>query len=141
MPPVSKGLHTLVLYRASARADELLRNICLAAREPGSRVTVLALARQESPSRCCNTRSVYWNEVCRELARDDLARAARAVDGQAAVDFDLLVAPGHHLVSTLTREALARGADEIVLADPPRSRLSRLERRRLRRQSPVPVSA
>jgi hypothetical protein len=141
MPPVSKGLHTLVLYRASERADELLRSVCMAARERGSRVTVLALALHERPSRCCNTRSVYWNEVCRELARDDLARAAQAVDGHAAVDFDLLVAPGHHLVSTLTREAVARGADEIVLADPPRSRLSRLERRRLRRRSPVPVSA
>ena len=141
MPPVSEGLHTLVLYRASERADELLRTICLAARECGSRVTVLALALQERPSRCCGMRSVYWNEVCRELAGDDLARAAQVVDGQAGVDFDLLVAPGHRLVSTLTREAWARGADEIVLADPPRSRLSRLERRRLRRRSPVPVSA
>ena len=141
MPPVSEGLHTLVLYRASVRADELLRSLCLAARERGSRVTVLALAPQERPSRCCNTHSVYWNEVCRELACDDLARAAQVMDGQAEVDFDLLVAPGHRLVSTLTREAVERGADEIVLADPPRSRLSRLERRRLRRRSPVPVSA
>jgi hypothetical protein len=141
MPPGSEGLHTLVLYRASARADELLRSVCLAAREPGSRVTVLALAPQERPSRCCDTRSVLWNEVCRELAREDLVRAAQAVDGQPGVDFGLLVAPAHRLASTLTREALARGADEIVLADPPRSRLTRLERRRLRRRSPVPVSA
>jgi hypothetical protein len=141
MPPDSEGLHTLVLYRASARADELLRSLCLAARERGLRVTVLALAPQERPSRCCNTRSVYWNELCRELAHDDLARAAQVMNGQAGVDLDLLVAPGHRLVSTLTREAVERGADEIVLADPPRSRLSRLERRRLRRRSPVPVSA
>jgi hypothetical protein len=141
MPPDSEGLHTLVLYRASARADELLRSLCLAARERGLRVTVLALAPQERPSRCCNTRSVYWNELCRELAHDDLARAAQVMNGQAGVDFDLLVAPGHRLVSTLTREAVERGADEIVLADPPRSRLSRRERRRLRRRSPVPVSA
>jgi hypothetical protein len=142
MPPLSGGLHTLVLYRSSARADEALRSLCLAAGDRSSRVTVLALATQERPSRgCCDTRSVLWNEVCRELARDDLVRAAQTVDGQAEVDFDMLVAPGHQVVSALTREAVARGADEIVLVDPPRSGLGRLERRRLRRRSPVPVSA
>ena len=103
---------------------------------------MLALAAQERPSsRCCDMRSVLWNQVCRELARDDLMRAAQAVDGQTGVDLDVLVAPGRQVVSALTREALARGADEIVLVDPPRSGLGRLERRRLRRRSPVPVSA
>ena len=38
-------------------------------------------------------------------------------------------------------QALARGADEIVLADPRASGLGRLELRRLRRRSPVAVSA
>jgi len=38
-------------------------------------------------------------------------------------------------------EALARGADEIVLADPRASGLGRLELRRLRRRSPVAISA
>jgi hypothetical protein len=105
-------------------------------------VTVLALAPEERPSsRCCDTRSVLWNEVCRDLARDDLTRAAQALDGQAEVDFDVLVAPGRGLVAALTGEALTRGADEIVLADPPASGLGRRERRLLRRRSPVPVSA
>ncbi|HYN91271.1 MAG TPA: hypothetical protein VER75_05055, partial [Thermoleophilaceae bacterium] len=72
---------------------------------------------------------------------DDLARAARAVDGQAVVDFDLLVVHGRKAVETLAGEALARGADEIVLVDPPASGLGPLERRRLRRLSPVPVNA
>ena len=135
-------MHTLVLYRSSARADEALRSLCLAARERGSRVTVLALAAEERPWRgCCDTRSVLWNEICRDLAREQLTRAAQALHGPAEVDFDVLVASGRQMVSALTREALARGADEIVLVDPPRSGLGRLERRRLRRGSPVPVSA
>jgi hypothetical protein len=45
-----------------------------------------------------------------------------------------------HAVETLGREATARGADEIVLADPRASGLTRFERRRLRSASPVPVS-
>jgi hypothetical protein len=142
MPPVSEGLHTLVLYRASAHADEVLRALCLAARERGSRVTVLALAPQErSSSRCCDIRSVLWNEICRDLARENLTRAAQALEGQAEAEFDVLAAPGRGLVAALTAEAVTRGADEIVLADPRASGLGRRERRRLRRRSPVPVSA
>ena len=138
----SPGAHTLVLYRRSARADEALRSLCLAASLRGSVVTMLALAAEERPSsRCCDTRSVMWNQICRDLARDDLARAAQVVEDQAKVDFDVLVAPGRQAVDAVTREALARGADEIVLADPTASGLGRLERRRLRRRSPVPVSA
>jgi hypothetical protein len=37
------------------------------------------------------------------------------------------------------RQALARGADEIVLADPRAGGLGWLQRRRLRRLGPVPV--
>lgn len=136
------GPHTLVLYRSSARADDALRTLCRTARERGSRVTVLALVAQEAASsRCCDTRSVLWNQVCRDLARDDLTRAAQAVGGQGGVDFDVLVVHGRQAVETLAGEALARGADEIVLVDPRASGLGRLERRRLRRRSPVPVSA
>lgn len=142
MATTSGGPHTLVLYRSSARADHALRSLCRAARARGSRVTVVAWAAREPPSsRCCDTRSVLWNEVCRDLAQDDLARAARAVDGQALVDFDVLVVDGRQAVDTLAAEALARGADEIVLVDPPASGLGPLERRRLRRLSPVPVNA
>lgn len=142
MAPVSQDRHTLVLYRASERADAALRDLCLAARERGSRVTVLALAPQERPaSRCCDTRSVLWNGICRDLARNDLRRAVQALEGRAEVDFDVLLAPGHRLVAALTGEALTRGADQIVLADPPSSGLNRRERWLLRRRSPVPVSA
>jgi hypothetical protein len=52
----------------------------------------------------------------------------------------VLLCTGAHPTDALTAEALTRGADEIVLADPSYSGLRRRERRRLRRRSPVPVS-
>jgi hypothetical protein len=55
--------------------------------------------------------------------------------------FDTLVCSRRHPADAVAREALVRGADEIVLVDPTASRLRRPERRRLRRRSPVPVSA
>lgn len=133
--------HSLVLYRPSAHADETLRRLCLAAREQGRRVTVLALAPEERPPRgCCDTRSVLWNRICRELAGDHLASAAQLVDHHH-VDFGVLVTRIGRADEALAGEAVARGADEIVLADPRASGLGRLELRRLRRRSPVAVSA
>jgi hypothetical protein len=128
--------HTLVLYRSSDRADNTLRSLC----ERASRVTVVALARQENTeSGCCDTRSVLWNQLCRDRANQDLSRASRAVGGQEGVEFELLVAPDRKVVDAITREAVARGADEVVLADPRRSGLGALERRRLRRNSGIPI--
>ncbi len=141
MAIAAPGTHTLVLYRSSDRADTALRSLCERARAGASRVTVLALARQEAPRNgCCDTRSVLWNEVCRELASEHLSRASRAVGGQAGVEFDVLTAPDRKVVDAIAREALTRGADEIVLADPRGSGLGGRERRRLRRRSPVPGS-
>lgn len=133
--------HSLVLYRPSARADDTLRRLCLAAREQGRRVTVLALAPEERPPKgCCDTRSVLWNRMRRELAGEHLTRAAQLVDRHPGVNFDVLIARVGRADEALAGEALARGADEIVLADP-RAGLGRLEIRRLRRRSPVAVSA
>jgi hypothetical protein len=110
-------------------------------RDAGGRVTVLSLAPQESESSgCCDRRSVLWNEVCRDLAREDLASASKAVDGDEGVELNVLALPGRGKADAVAHEALARCADEIVLADPQRIGLGRLERRRLRRRSPVPVS-
>jgi DNA-binding transcriptional MocR family regulator len=75
----------------------------------------------------------------RSLTRE-LARAHIAVDGDEDVELDVLLCTGLHPADVLTAEALTRGADEIVLADPSHSGLRRRERRRLRRRSPVPVS-
>lgn len=136
------GTHTLVLYRSSDRADTALRSVCERARHDASRVTVVALARQEPPRNgCCDTRSVLWNEVCREMASEDLSRASRAVGNQAGVEFEVLAAPDRKLIDAIAREALTRGADEIVLADPRASGLGGLERRRLRRRSAIPINA
>ena len=130
--------HVLVLYRSGDRADAALRSVC----EGGARVTVVALARQESArSGCCDTRSTFWNGVCRDLAREELAKAWRTVGDRPGVEFHVLIAPGREAAQALASEALARGADEIVLADPRASGLGRLELRRLRRHSAVPVSA
>jgi hypothetical protein len=129
------------VYRSGERADETLRRLCLAARDQGSRVTVLALAAEERPSSgCCDTRSVLWNRICREIAHEDLTRAAQLADDDADVAFGVVVARGGRAAQTLADEALARGADRIVLADARASGLGRLELRRLRRSSPVPVS-
>jgi fructoselysine-6-P-deglycase FrlB-like protein len=133
--------HSLVVYKTSARADDKLRRLWRGAREQGRRVTVLALAAEEGTSSgCCDTRSVLWNQICRDMAREDLARAAQVVERDPEVAFGVLVARSGRAPETLAGEALARGADEIVLADPRKSGLGRLELRRLRRSSPVPVA-
>ena len=136
------GTHILVLYRSSDRADTTLRSVCERARDSGSRVTVVALARQEDPRNgCCDTRSVLWNQLCRDLANEDLSRAFRAVGNQPGVEFDVLTAPHRKVAEAIERAALTRGADEIVLADPRGSGLGNLERRRLRRRSAIPITA
>ena len=76
----------------------------------------------------------------RSRAQDELARAYMAVDGDDDVELDVLLCASSHPADALAAEALSRGADEIVLADPSRSGLRRRERRRLRRRSPVPVN-
>jgi hypothetical protein len=128
--------HALVLYQASDRADATLRAIC----ERISRVTVVSLARDEAQrSGCCDTRSLLWNRVCRELASEDLSSARRVVTDPEAVDFLMLLTAARDAPAALAREAVARRADEIIIADPRRSGLGRLELRRLRRSSAVPV--
>jgi Universal stress protein family len=132
-------VHTLVLYGHSARADAALRELAERARAHGDHLTVLSLAHEEPARRfCCGMASPLWNQVCRDLARQDLTRARMAVEDEGA-ELDTLVWTGLHPADRVAAEALAREADEIVLADPAHSGLSRLERRRLRRRSPLPV--
>ena len=136
-------MHTLVVYGPTDRADATLRSVASRARVEGDSLTVVSIVREEPTNkpRCCDTRSRLWNEICRELAGRDLTRAWMTLDGDDGVRLDTIAAAGWHPADTLTAEALARGADEIVLADPGASGLGRLERRRLRRRSPLPVSA
>jgi hypothetical protein len=125
------------VYGPSARADAALRQLA----ERGGRVTAVRLVAQESEAQgCCDTRSVLWNEICRDLAREDLARARRAVEGHEGVQLDVVLFSGRRPDRVVVREALARDADEVLLADPRATPLGRLARRRLRRTSPVPVT-
>jgi hypothetical protein len=135
-------VHTLVLYGHSELAEARLREIADLAHEHGDRVTVLALAQQEPLSFPvkCDTRRVLWNQILRELAQDDLTHAYMVVEASDDVELDMLVCAGLHPADALAEEAVTRGADEIVLADPSHSGLRRRERRRLRRKSPIPVS-
>ena len=124
--------HTLGVYRSSERADSALRELAGAARERGRRVTVLALVTEEQAGRgCCDTRSVLWNRIEREMAGDDLTRARLAVDDAGDVELGVLVHDGRRVAEAVAREAARRGADEIVLADPRSSGLTRRQRRAL----------
>ena len=127
------GRHTLVLYRVSERADAALRGLAELARDRGGRLTVVALAVEEPASRgCCDTRSVLWNRIARELAEEQLAQARAALTPVAAeVELAVVAHSGRRVAERLALEARRREADEIVLADPDSCGLTRRERRRL----------
>jgi hypothetical protein len=132
-----RGSHTLVVYMPSPRADAALREVGRTSSARGGRVTVLRLVVQEPESRgCCDTRSVLWNGISRELAREDLTTARLALECDPAVDVEAVAYEGRRAAAAVIREALARDVDEVLLAAP----LGLIERRRLRRESPVPVS-
>jgi hypothetical protein len=129
---VAQG-HTLVVYRAGERADAALRGLAELVRERGGRLTVVALAVEEPASRgCCDTRSVLWNRIARELAQEQLAKG-RAVLAENGTEGELAVLAhsGRRVAETIVAEARRRQADEIVLADPSSCGLTRRERRRL----------
>jgi hypothetical protein len=133
---ISTGSHTLVVYVPSPRADAALRELGRTSSALGGRVTVLRLVAQEPESRgCCDTRSVLWNGISRELAREDLARARSALGGDSAFALEAVAYSGRRAADAVIRQALARDVDEVILAAP----LGPIERRRLRRRSPVPV--
>jgi hypothetical protein len=138
---MTPGAHTLVVYAASARADAVLRGLAEAAFEDGGRLTVLSLVAQEPDSRgCCDTRSVFWNDVLRGLASQDLTRARLVVEDHAHVALEMLAFSGRRAADAVIGEALERNVDAIVLADVRAIPIGALERRRLRRRSPVPVA-
>ena len=140
MPTAGDCPHSLVLYGHSARADEALRQLAETSSRHGGRVTILRLVAQESEAQgCCDTRSVLWNEISRDLAREDLAKARLAVEGHEDVHLEILLFSGRRPEEVVVREALARKADEVVLADARVTPLGRFARRRLRRLSPVRV--
>jgi hypothetical protein len=134
-------MHTLAVYGPTPRGDATLRKLAQLAAARGSRLTIVSVVHQESGMiGCCGLQSDLWNEICRELAQDDLEKAFVAVDRDERVELDVVISAGRHAADALADEARVRGADEIVLVDPRASGLGMLERRRLRRRSPVPVT-
>jgi hypothetical protein len=134
-------MHTLAVYGSSRRGDAALRKISRVARGRGDRLTIVSVAYQEAGiARRCGLHSSVWNEICRELAQDDLEKAFAAVDRDEGVELAVVIHTGRHPADALVDQARARGADEIILVDPHASGLGALERRRLRRRSPVPVT-
>ena len=133
-------MHTLAVYGPSRRGDATLRKVARVARERGARLTIVSVVHQESgTARCRGLQSALWNEICRELAQDDLMRAFMAVDGDERIELDVVIHTGRHAADAVVADARTRGADEIILVDPHTSGLGMLERDRLRRRSPVPV--
>ncbi len=100
---------------------------------------VRLIAEEPESKGCCDTRSVFWNDVMRGMAREDVARARLAVEDDAAVEFEVLAFSGRHATDAVIREARVRDADAIVLADVRAIPISALGRRRLRRKSPMPI--
>jgi hypothetical protein len=133
---------TLVVYGGSVRGDASLREAARVTRRRGGRLSVVALAPVEPErARCCDTRSVLWNGVQRELAESELAKARLAVDDDASVDLTVLGYVGLGAADAITGHAAELGAERIVLADARAAGLGRWAQRRLRRRSVVPVSS
>jgi hypothetical protein len=128
---------SLVVYSAGARGDAALRDAVRA----GGELTVVALAPVERSDRqCCDTRSVYWNGVQRELAMSELARARLVVEGVEGITLEVLGYDPLRPVDSIVRHAAAVGADRIVLTDARASGLGRRTVRRLRRRTDVLVA-
>jgi hypothetical protein len=125
---------TLVVYGGSPRGDESLRAAAGAARRSGETLAVVTLARQEPErKRCCDTRSVYWNGVLRELAASDLTKARLVVEDNPDVELDVLPVAVGRAAEAIAGRAAELGVERVVLADPRACGLGRRELRRLRR--------
>jgi nucleotide-binding universal stress UspA family protein len=106
--------HVLAVYERSRRGDDAVRRAAELAARSDARLTVVTVAVSEPTDRkCCDTRSVYWNEVLREIAADELDCARLAVGSRAAVEFRVI--SGRSVPSAIADEAELCDADVIVL--------------------------
>ncbi len=119
----------LVFVDASSESRDAVRAACELARECGASLTVLAVAVLEVERRgCCDTRTVLWNRMQREVAAEDLDAARPHVEDGCA---DFIAAAGYDLAAVIEREARARACDAIVVP---------VRRRGLRRKSNLEAS-
>ena len=106
--------HVLVAYEPSLSGDDAVRRAAELAADAGARLTVVTVAVSEPTDRkCCDTRSVYWNGVLRELAGDELGRARMAVGSGAAAEFRVI--SGRSVPSAIADEAERCRADVVVV--------------------------
>lgn len=106
--------HILVLYEGSRRGAAAVRHGAELAAGADARLTVVAVAVTESEDTgCCDTRSVYWNGVVRELAARDLDRARSLVGAGAGAEFRVVT--DRSVPAALALEAERSRADMIVV--------------------------
>ena len=106
--------HVLVAYEPSRSGDDAVRRAAELAAEAGARLTVVTVAVSEPTDRkCCDTRSVYWNGVLRELAGDELSRAVVAVGSDAGAEFRVI--SGRSVSSAIAQEAERCKADVVIV--------------------------
>ena len=106
--------HVLVLFEDSRRGAAALRHAAELAAGADARLTVVSVAVIESEDTgCCDTRSVYWNGVVRELAARDLDRARSLIGADAVAEFKLVME--RSVAGALALEAQRSRADMIVV--------------------------
>jgi len=106
--------HILVLCEDSLRGAAAIQQAAELAARADARLTVVAVAVTEpEDTGCCDTRSVYWNGVVRELAARDLDRARSLIGADAVAEFKLVME--RSVAGALALEAQRSRADMIVV--------------------------
>jgi nucleotide-binding universal stress UspA family protein len=113
--------HLLVVCDGSAEADEAVTAASDLALADRAKLTVAAVVEFEQSGRGCVAYTSTWNEVLREAAEADLARAAKLVNSPA--HYTVLSGPPAKALAEGAREL---GCDAIMLPSPPRRRIRRL---------------
>jgi hypothetical protein len=110
--------HVVVVCESSDAGQTALRDAATTAQEWDARLTVLALAATERPSRCCNLQTTSWNAEMRRVAAEELGRARTLLQGADAA-FVVREGCGRHAAE---RAATELGGDLLVRAGRRRSR-------------------
>ena len=106
--------HVVVLYKASPCGRAAIQEAAQLAAAAGARLTVVVAAVAEPEgTRCCDTRSVYWNGVVRELAAHELGDARDMLGANTTADYR--VVSDRSMTAAIAKEADRAGADLIVV--------------------------
>lgn len=102
--------HVLVVCDGSVISDDAVRSASRLAARDHARLTVVAVAETERPSRRCIVGTSTWNDVLRDAATADLERARNVVESPA--HFAVLCGERSRAVRDAAREL---GCDAIML--------------------------